>query len=100
MKCRQKYAEKPPSVRNSRRVVSPASPGAARRACARRWNRGTSPSIRRYAGRPRLRTVGNSPRAPSAPAYSKPVSSSRTDIDISDGWVATPISEKSRSRVG
>ena len=62
---------------------------------------GPRASIRRNAGRRRLRRGrGTARAAPSAPAYSRPVASSRTDIDISDGWVATPTSAKSRSSVG
>ena len=71
------------------------------RARARRWNRGTSVSIRRNAGPARgCARSGTARAAPSAPAYSSPVASSRTDIDISDGCVRTPSSAKSRSSVG
>jgi predicted NAD/FAD-binding protein len=71
---------------------------------ARRWNRGISVSIRRYAGRSTLRQVGNRPRQPSAPAHSRPAPpwarSDRTDIDMSEAWVLTPSSAKSRISVG
>ena len=42
------------------------------------------------------------PARPSAPAHSRPVPSSRIDIDISDGWVVTPSSANRREqhRVG
>ena len=98
MKCRAKYAVKPWVSRKLRNVVS--SPSSARRRRAARWKRGISVSIRRYAGRARLRPVGNRPAAPSAPAHSRPVASSRVDIDISLSWVATPSSAKIRSSVG
>ena len=98
MKCRAKYGVKPCASMNARRVVS--SPSSSSSARAARWKRGISVSIRRYAGRAALRHVGNSPAAPRAPAHSRPVASSRVDIDISLGWVATPSSAKIRSRVG
>ena len=74
--------------------------GRASSARARRWKRGISASIRRYAGRVRLSRDGNRPRRPSAPAHSRPVSSSRIDIDISDCCVATPSSANRRSSTG
>jgi hypothetical protein len=49
---------------------------------------------------PQGEVVAQPARAPSAPAYSSPVASSRTDIDISDSCVSTPSSANSRSRVG
>ena len=103
MNCRQKYAVKPPSARKSRRVWSRGAPsGCSSRARAWRWKRGTSVSIRRNAGRRRFRPVGKSPRRPSAPAYSRPAASSRTDIDISEGWVADADlgEEAQQGRVG
>ncbi len=67
---------------------------------AARWNRGISVSIRQYAGSRRAADEPRRPRGPSAPAHSSPVSSSLTDSDISDSWVGTPSSWKSRSSTG
>ena len=44
--------------------------------------------------------TGNNPPMPRAPAYSSPLPSSRTDIDMSASWVAIPRSPNNRHSVG
>ena len=64
------------------------------------WKRLISASISRYRGRASVDHDGNSPPMPRAPAYSSPLASSRTDIDMSVSWVAMPSSSNSLHSVG
>jgi len=59
-----------------------------------------SASMSKYRGRASDDNDGNSPPMPRAPAYSRPLASSRTDIDMSVSWVAMPNSANSRHSVG
>ena len=84
----------------SRSVVSSPCPrrAGARAAPVEARDLGEHPQVRRpRAGCARSGT--GRPR-PSAPAHSRPVASSRVDIDISESWVATPSSANIRSSVG
>ena len=101
MKWVRNSEENRPRSRNDSSVSSlwPSAVSASTRR-AIRWKRGISTSIRRYDGRTALRQVGNRPARPSAPAHSSRKSSERTDMDMSESWVCTPSSSKSRIRWG
>lgn len=73
---------------------------SASNARARRWKAVTAVSIRTNRRSATFLGCAKSPRGPSAPAYSSPHPSHRTDMLISDSWVSTPSSAKSRSRCG
>lgn len=98
-KCCTKYGENPCRSRNSP-SVGPASLPSASSARARRWKAVTAVSIRTNRRSAAFLGCAKSPRGPSAPAYSRPHPSHRTDMLISDSWVSTPSSAKSRSRCG